>query len=65
MIGFHLRSHQLFLVEDSFPNIVPDNLNNGVSEVTYSLDLNVCTDYIASWDDAVNTLKGGILIEQS
>lgn len=65
VIGFHLRSHQLFLVEDSFPNIVPDNLNNGVSEVTYSLDLNVCTDYIASWDDAVNTLKGGILIEQS
>lgn len=64
-LGFYLRSHQVYTVEDNFPNIVPDNLDEGVSEVVYSLDLNVCTDYITTWDDAVNTLKGGIPIGES
>ena len=57
-LGFHLRSYQVYTVTNDFPNIVPDNLDNGISEVTYSLDLNACVDYAASWDDAVNVLKG-------
>ncbi|MGN0606608.1 MAG: PD-(D/E)XK motif protein [Oscillospiraceae bacterium] len=61
-LGFHLRSHQTYKVEYNFPNIVPDNLDNGISEVTYSLDLNACTDFVTEWDDVVNTMKGGILI---
>ena len=64
-LGFYLRSHQVYIVGNNFPNIVPDKLNKGVSEVAYSLDLNTCTDHIIVWDDAVNTLKGGILIGES
>ena len=54
-LGFHLRSHQTYKVENDFPNIVPDNLDSGISEVTYSLDLNACTDFVT----------GGILIGES
>ena len=61
-IGFYLRSYQVYTVTKDFPNIVPDNLDNGISDVTYSLDLNACTDYITSWDDTVNALKGDTLI---
>lgn len=64
-LGFHLRSYQVYAVGNTFPNIVPDELDKGISEVTYSLDLNVCADFITSWDDAVKTLKGGILIGES
>lgn len=64
-LGFHLRSHQTYKVEENFPNIVPDNLDNGISEVTYSLDLNACTDFVTEWNDIINVLKGGILIGES
>ena len=64
-LGFHLRSYQTYKVEDTFPNIVPDNLDNGISEVTYSLDLNACSDFVIEWSDIINTLKGGILIGES
>lgn len=64
-LGFHLRSHQIYKVVEKFPNIVPDNLDNGISEVTYSLDLNVCSDFAAEWCDIINALKGGILVGDS
>ncbi len=64
-LGFHLRSHQTYKVEETFPNIVPDNLDNGISEVTYSLDLNACTNFVTDWSDIIRTLKGGILIGES
>ena len=65
MLGFHLRSHQTYKVEEKFPNIVPDNLDNGISEVTYSLDLNACSDFVTEWSDIINALKGDILIGKS
>lgn len=64
-LGFHMRSHQTYKVEDDFPNIVPDNLDNGISEVTYSLDLNACTYFAVEWNDILNTLKGCIQIGES
>ncbi len=64
-LGFHLRSHQTYEVKVDFPNIVPENLDNGISEVTYSLDLNACTNFVIKWNDIVNILKGGILIGES
>lgn len=64
-LGFHLRSYQTYKIEDDFPNIAPDDLDNGISEVTYSLDLNTCGDFVTEWNDIVNALKGGILIGKS
>lgn len=55
ILGFYLRSYQVYKVTETFPKIVPDILDEGVSEVTYSLDLNACIDYITVWDEAVNT----------
>lgn len=65
VLGFHLRSYKTYKVEESFPNIVPDILSDGVSEVTYSLDLNVCNEYIVSWDTMLNNLEGGVTIGKS
>ncbi len=62
ILGFHLRSHQIYIVKDSFPNIVPENLDKGISEVKYSLDLNACTKYTADWDYAIKIFEGGMLI---
>lgn len=59
VLGFHLRLCKTYKVEESFPNIVPAILNNGISEVTYSLDLNICSEYIISWDEIINNLNGG------
>lgn len=61
-LGFHQRSYQTYKVEDNFSNIVPDNLDKGISEVTYSLDLNACVDFVTEWGEIINVLKGGILI---
>ena len=58
ILGFHLRSHQTFKVEEKFPNIVPDKLDNGISEVTYSLDLNACTSFVIDWNEIITVLKG-------
>ncbi len=59
-LGFHLRSHKTYKVDEFFPSIVPDNLDNGISEVTYSLDLNACTGFVTEWSEIINVLKGGI-----
>lgn len=59
-LGFHLRSHKTYKVDEFFPSIVPDNLDNGISEVTYSLDLNTCTGFVTEWSEIINVLKGGI-----
>lgn len=64
-IGFHLRSYQTYRVENDFPNIISDNLDKGISEVTYSLDINVCSKFAIDWDEIVKTLKGGILVGES
>lgn len=64
-LGFHLRSYQVYVVESNFPNLVPDDLDRGISEVTYSLDLNACAEFITSWDETVKTLKECILIGKS
>ena len=64
-LGFHLRSHQTYKVYEDFPNIVPANLDTGISEVTYSLDLNACTTFVIDWNDILNALKGGTLIGES
>lgn len=64
-LGFHLRSHQTYKVDEFFPSIVPDNLDNGISEVTYSLDLNACTGFVTEWSEIINVLKGGILIGEA
>lgn len=61
-LGFHLRSYQIYKVENNFPNITPDILDKGISDVTYALDVNSCSDYTTTWDNAVSILKGGILI---
>lgn len=59
ILGFHLRSYKTYTVEESFPNIVPDILSEGISEVTYSLDLNVCGEYTILWEDIIKNLEGG------
>ena len=61
-IGFHLRLYQSYKVSEGFPSVVPDILDKGISEVTYSLDLNVCTDYKTDWNSIIAALKGGISI---
>lgn len=65
ILGFHLRSYKVYKVGESFPNIVPDFLDNGISEVSYSLDLNVCDDYKTVWDDVLETLKWGVTVGES
>lgn len=62
ILGFHLRSYQVYHITETFPSITSDHLNKGISEVTYSLDLNTCNDYITQWDKVMNILKGGIPI---
>lgn len=57
-VGFHLRTYRVYIVQSNFPNIVPDKIDKGISEVTYSLDLNVCTECTTTWDDAIKILKG-------
>lgn len=59
ILGFHLRSYRVYNVYDDFPNIIPDELNRGVSEVTYSLDLNACSEFEIEWESAVKNLEGG------
>lgn len=63
--GFHLRPCRTYQIEKSFPNIVPDILDIGISEVTYSLDLNACSEYAILWDDILRKSKGDVLIGES
>ena len=57
-----MRLYQSYKVSEGFPSVVPDILDKGISEVTYSLDLNVCTDYKTDWNSIIAALKGGISI---
>ncbi len=64
-LRFHLRSFQTYRVESTFPKIVPENLDKGISDVTYSLDLNSCAGFTIEWGGIVNALKGGITSGES
>lgn len=52
-ICFYVRAKKIFWVNDNFPCITPKDLSTGISEVTYTLDLNVCTDFSVSWEKAI------------
>lgn len=55
--GFHLRSTNEFEIEQGFPCITKSLLPQGVSDIAYSIDLNLCNDFKISWEDILTQIK--------
>ena len=55
--GFHLRSANSYEVESDFPSMTKALLPQGVSDISYSIDLNLCNDFKKSWEEILTKIK--------
>lgn len=56
-LGFHLRKKEVYKIGTDFPSITPIKLSKGISGVSYYLDLNICQDYMTSWENCVKEIR--------
>ncbi|MBW4081271.1 PD-(D/E)XK motif protein [Paenibacillus sp. S150] len=45
MTRYIVKEHAFFKVEEGFPRILSENLQNGLGDVSYSLEIGACSDY--------------------
>lgn len=54
---YAIKSETIYTVEPDFPRITPDDLPPGVSDVSYSLNLSMCTSFELSEEQFTTRLK--------
>lgn len=52
-----VKSEEAFHVREGFPRII--DLPSGTGDITYSLTLSVCTDFVSNMDDVIKAFIGG------
>lgn len=57
IVGFFLRAKKCYSVIDGFPCITSKSIPMGISDVSYSIDLNVCNDYQIEWNELLRKIK--------
>jgi hypothetical protein len=57
-IGYGDRDIQFFHVDERFPRIIETDLQPGVGDVHYSIDLSVCKQFKESEEDFISELEG-------
>lgn len=55
--GFHVRSTNEYKIETGFPCITRLLLPQGVTDIAYSIDLNLCNDFKTSWENIIDQIK--------
>jgi len=58
--GYYIRDEYQFELRDGFPCIVSKMLNKGISNVEYSLGMDVCQNYRVEKKDMFKELRGGV-----
>jgi hypothetical protein len=54
--GYLKREHHFFEVKDEFPRIVGSDLREGVGDVTYSISVSSCQNYVVKESDFIQIL---------
>lgn len=55
-VGYFIRQETFYLIEGRFPRIEENELRSGVGDVSYSIILSQCSDYIRSEEQVLETI---------
>jgi hypothetical protein len=55
--GYFVRERKIYLVDEDFPRITPDNLAKDISDVKYKLSLNNCDSFLINMMDIIDKVE--------
>lgn len=60
-VGYIIKKQELFQVKEGFPRII--NLPSGIGDISYSLTISACSEFLKESEKEINAFLGGELLD--